>query len=158
MRRAAAFAALTVVVARGCASIPTGGAVHLGHSVASGADAADVSLRFLPPQARSGQLPNDVVQGFLHAMVSEDGNYEIARTYLTMHAAAAWDPGGRVTTYDDAAVKVLPTSTGSPTRTLQLRAPRIGFIDGRGEYTPSSGELRASFTLVRQRGQWRISR
>jgi hypothetical protein len=158
MRRSPAAVLLTgCLLAAGCAGIPTSGSVHVGKSLSSTSNSDDVSLRYLPPAARSGLSPTSVVQGFLRAMVNSDGDYEIARTYLTDRAASAWDTGVGVTTYDDASLKVLETSSHAGTSTVQLRVPRVGFIDTRGEYSPAAGRLRAAFRLSREHGQWRIA-
>lgn len=157
MRRRIAVAGAVLAITTGCAGIPTSGSVHFGKSLSSSDDANDVSLRFLPPPARAGLPPTAVVQGFLRAMVNNDGHYEIARTYLTDHASTTWNVDAGVTTYDDTSVQVVQTGAQEGTRTVQLRVPRVGFIDPRGEYTPEAGHLRTTFPLVRQRGQWRIA-
>ena len=44
--------------------------------------------------------PDDVVSGFLHAVVNGDGDYAIARSYLSSVAARSWDPTRSITMYD----------------------------------------------------------
>ena len=150
--------AVVALALTGCAGIPTGGAVHVGRQVPAPGGLGDVDVRVLPAAAQPGLLPNDVVRGFLRAVVNADGNYDIARTYLTKRAAAGWRAGDDLTTYDDSGVDIRLAGRTSTTRSLQLRAPRVGVIDARGDFTPRGGEVRARFGVVRQNGEWRIDR
>ncbi|MCA1823715.1 MAG: LpqB family beta-propeller domain-containing protein [Frankia sp.] len=156
--RAGAAGAVAAVVLAGCAGIPTGGAVHIGRELPAGRGIGDVDVRALPPAPQPGMTPSDVVHGFLRAMVNRDGNYEIARSYLTRSAATSWNTAAGLTTYDDGAVEVVTVATTSSTRTLRVTAPRIGLIDQRGDFTPRGGTVRSTLQLVRQGGEWRIDR
>src|SRR5437764_990960 len=75
----------------GCANIPTRGAVHVGRPLSAVGGLGDVDVRVQPPQAQPGMSATDVVRGFLRAVVNSDGNYEIARSYLTDRAAQSWN-------------------------------------------------------------------
>ncbi|HEX4654557.1 MAG TPA: LpqB family beta-propeller domain-containing protein [Mycobacteriales bacterium] len=148
-----------VVLLAGCAGIPHGGPVHVGRAIPAPGGLGDIDVRVLPAAAQPSMAPAEIVHGFLRALVNADGDYEIARTFLTHRAAAGWDAGEGVTTYDDSGVHIhTTTSTGTTARTLQFTAPQVGAIDGRGNFAPRTGEARASFGLVRQSGQWRIDR
>ena len=142
----------------GCAGIPGSGPVHVGRPVPALGGLGDIDVRVLPAAAQPGDTPSEIVHGFLRALVNSDGDYEIARSYLTHRAASAWKSGEGVTTYDDSGVDIREASSGTNARTLQFRAPRVGVIDGRGNYAPVSGQVRATFGLVRQNGQWRLDR
>ena len=142
----------------GCAGIPASGPVHVGRPVPALGGLGDIDVRVLPAAAQPGDTPSEIVHGFLRALVNSDGDYEIARSYLTRRAAAAWKSGEGVTTYDDSGVDIHETTTGTNSRTLQLRAPRVGDIDGRGNYAPVGGHVHATFGLTRQNGQWRVDR
>jgi hypothetical protein len=155
--RGLTLAGLAIVLS-GCAGIPHGGPVHVGRQVPAPGGLGDVDVRVLPAAAQPGLLPTDVVRGFLRAVVNADGNYDIARTYLTRRAAAGWRAGESLTTYDDSGVDIRLASHSPTARSLQLRAPRIGVIDARGDFTPRGGDVRATFGVVRQDGEWRIDR
>jgi hypothetical protein len=147
-----------VLVLTGCAGIPHGGEVHVGRAIPGGGGLGDdVDVRVLPPPPRPGMAPEDVVQGFLRAMVNRDGGYEIARLYLTARAAPSWKADLRVTTYDDGGVRLARRSVGTGTQ-VRFRAPRTGVIDGRGDFTPRSGVVEVGFGLSRDSGEWRIDR
>jgi len=156
-RRLVATAAVGLLLT-GCAGIPRGGAVHIGRPVPAPGGLGDIDVRVLPAAAQRGDTPSDIVRGFLRALVNSDGDYEIARSYLTRRASSGWDAGSGVTAYDDSGVAVAATSKGSTSRTLEFHAPRVGAIDARGNFEPRAGIVRASFGVVRQNGQWRIDR
>lgn len=153
--RAAALLVVAALVASGCADIPTSGSVHVGRPLSAAGGLGDVDVRVQPAQAQSGMSPTDIVLGFLRAVVNNDGNYEIARSYLTQRAAQSWNATG-VTTYDDGSVQLATTGHNAKTRTISLQVSRRGFVDARGEFTPSSGPLHATFRVVRLRRDWRI--
>lgn len=157
-RRARIGVVCAALALTGCAGIPHGGSVHIGRPIPAPGGLDDVDVRVLPAAAQPGLPPNDVVRGFLRAVVNADSNYDIARSYLTRRAAASWHAGGGVTTYDDSGVNIRVVGHGSATRTLQLHAPRVGVIDPRGDFSPRGGEVRATFGVVRQNGEWRIDR
>lgn len=155
--RAGVIAAV-LAVSTSCAGIPHGGSVHVGRPVPAPGGLGDVDVRVLPAAAQPGLAPNDVVRGFLRAVVNADSDYDIARTYLTRRAAAGWRAGDGVTTYDDSGVHIHLASRSATAQTIQLLAPRVGAIDARGDFTPHGGDVRASFGLVKQDGEWRIDR
>ena len=157
------FASAVVGVALtlcGCASVPTGGAVHLGREVPQAQGLGDLDVRVLPPAWHPGLGPQEVVSGFLRALVNDDDDYAIARSFLTASASAGWRPSAGITTYDETAIRQTQGPGGAPGRvTIQLRAPRIGSIDERGDYHPAGGTLAASFSVARQgTNGWRIDR
>src|SRR4051794_28057467 len=140
----------------GCAGIPNAGSVHVGRPVPAPGGLGDIDVRVLPAGPQPQMAPSAIVRGYLHALVNSDGDYVIARSYLTHRAAAGWKVGEGVTTYDDSGVDIRPVTSGSTSRTFQLQAPRTGAIDGRGDFSPRGGHVRATFGLVKQEGRWRI--
>src|SRR4051812_26405205 len=154
-RRAGGVAVIAgALLVSGCASIPTSGAVHVGRPLSAVGGLGDVDVRVQPPQAQPGMSATDIVHGFLRAVVNNDGDYEIARSYLTDRAAQTWKTAG-ITTYDDGSVQI-SASSGPGRSRVHLQALRRGFVDARGEFSPQAGRLRATFRLVRQHRDWRI--
>ncbi|HEY5230851.1 MAG TPA: hypothetical protein VIJ11_08175, partial [Galbitalea sp.] len=90
--RTARIAALCVVASlalAGCVGIPTSGSVKVGPAVHNGGDSSGVDLPLgPPPNASRTELVND----FLQAATSADGDYAIAREFLAAKAARSWDP------------------------------------------------------------------
>lgn len=157
-RVVATIGTLVMCASVGCAGIPDSGSVHVGRPVTAAGGLGDVDVRVLPPPPLPGATTSDIVHGFLRAMVNADGDFEIARSYLTRHAAANWHPGVQVTTYDDSSLQISPAGVAGSGRAVRVTAPRVGLIDERGDFTPTAGTVRATYQLTRQDGQWRIDR
>ena len=155
VRSLALIAALAALA--GCASMPTGGPVHLGRALPAPGGLSDPDVRVLPPSWRSGLDPIGVVTGFLRAMVNGDDDYAIARTFLAGSAASRWRPSTGMTTYDSISLKRQDAGGASPSRgTVVLRTARIGRIDQRGDYEPAPGTLVTSFTVTHASDGWHI--
>ena len=148
---------LAVVVVTGCAGMPTGGGVHLGRALPAPGGLSDPDVRVLPPSWHTGLDPVSVVTGYLHAMVNDDDDYAIARSYLTAAGSARWHSSTGVTTYDSVSLRRSGGTSSSPA-TVVLRTARIGHIDRRGDYEPDPGTLVAGFSVTRGRDGWRIDR
>jgi hypothetical protein len=156
MRRA--FAIVAVAAVTSCGGVPDSGGVHLGRAlpaVGGADDAFDFDVKALPPSWRSGMSPDEVVDGFLRAVVNGDGDYAIARSYLSAAAARAWDPLRSITMYDG--LKVTLSGSGT-TRSVRLRAVRTGALDDRGDFDPTHGSVDDMVALARIGGEWRIDR
>jgi hypothetical protein len=149
--RAVVAAAAAALLAAGCASMPTSSAVHVGRVVPAPGGLSDLDVRVFPPSWHAGLDPAGVVGGFLRAVVNDDDDYAIARSYLTPDATRNWKSEAGLTTYDDSAVRV----SASGNRVL-LVAPRLGRIDARGGYEPAPGKVSVTFTMSHSGGVWRI--
>lgn len=134
------------------AQVPTTGPIQQGARV--NLDPKDQFIRVIARGPRDGMTPTQIVQGFLDASASFDGDHEVARQYLTGTANSRWLPGLQVSIYDGAAVV---TSSGN---SVTLTASQDGRIDEIGRYSvsPPGEELRGNFQLVREDAQWRIDR
>lgn len=144
--------------AAGCAGMPTGGSVHVGRALPAAGGLGDLDVRVLPPSWQSTLAPHDVVTGFLRALVNDDDDYAIARSFLTNGASAGWRPDDVVTTYEDDGLRTTQTATTPASRVVAVAGPRVGRIDARGDYSAAPGTLRATFVVARQSSGWRISR
>ncbi len=159
MRNFTIFLAATMLLT-GCGSlpasltaqVPTTGPIQQGAQV--NLDRKDQFIRVIARSPRDGMTPTQIVQGFLDASASFDGDHAVAREYLTGSANSRWLPGLQVSVYDGAAVV---TSSGS---SVTLTASQSGRIDEIGRYVVASPgqDLRGSFQLVRDGTQWRIDR
>ncbi len=150
------IAIVAAVALTGCGGVPDGGSVHVGRAlpaVGGADDAFDFDLKALPHSWRSGMTPDEVVAGFLRAVVNGDGDYAIARTYLSTTAARNWDPVRSITMYDG--MRVTFGGMGA-SRSVRLRAVRTGAVDERGDFDPSRGSIDETIGLARLDGQWRI--
>jgi Lipoprotein LpqB beta-propeller domain/Sporulation and spore germination len=97
-----------------------------------------------------------IVDGFLRASASFDDDHAVARMYLAPETASAWDPdAGTVVYADDTERRIV----GSDGNVVRLVANKVAQITGRGQYAASAADsmVRASFTLRRVDGEWRIA-
>jgi hypothetical protein len=93
-----------------------------------------------------------LVAGFLGATVDADSDYGSARAYLA--TGTSWNTAAGTTTYNQGSVTLQRVGP----RVVQMTAPQVGTMTGRGDYVTAPGRLVRRFTLVRQAGQWRIAR
>lgn len=133
------------------AQVPTSGPIEQGQLVSN--TSADQFIRVIARPPSEGMTPAEIVQGFLDASASFDGDHAVARTYLTSEAAASWSPSSGVAVYDG-----LPTLVEAGAAVLMSAAlnGRISTI-GRYAVEPPGAELRTSFFLTQRAGEWRIS-
>ncbi|HSO68261.1 MAG TPA: GerMN domain-containing protein [Arachnia sp.] len=136
-------ALLGVVLVTGCTHIPTAGPVE---EVPVSAEPRGIDIAPQPPVA--GMLPARLVDGFLQAMASPEGDYAIARQYLTDDAAQRWEPIDAVV-FDGLVVGGAATAT--------LDATQLGTIDQHGRYSSEPRDLEHDFGVVNQDGEWRIA-
>jgi Lipoprotein LpqB beta-propeller domain/Sporulation and spore germination len=134
------------------AQVPTSGPIEQGAQL-SAAD-ANQFIRVIARGPREGMTPAQVVQGFLDASASFDGDHAVARQYLTRQASQSWDAGAGVVVYEG-----IGTLTSSASL-IDFTASLAGEIEENGHYSvaDSGAEVSLKFTLTRVDGQWRISR
>lgn len=150
-RRWVAVVVTAAVALAGCAGIPTSGPIQQGEQVGVGRE--DQFIRVIARPPRAGMSRTEVVQGFLEASASFDGDHAVARQYLTTAADATWRPAESVVVYDGTA-----DLTERATDEVVATAPLVGSITGDGRYevaTPGR-DTRAVFGLSLVEGEWRI--
>lgn len=150
----------SVLVLSGCGSVsstltaqvPTSGPIEQGAQIAGTSE--DQFIRVIARPPREGMTPSQIVQGFLEASASFDGDHAVARQYLTPDASNDWNTARGVAVYEG-----IPTLSEFENG-VSMAAPQTGAISEIGTYSvlaPGS-ELRASFGLDRVNGEWRIAR
>jgi hypothetical protein len=154
----AVLAALALLVTSGCtdlstrlaAQVPTTGPIEQGEQV--GVDPEDQFIRVIAREPRPGMSPTEVVQGFLDASASFDGDHAVARMYLAPEADGPWRPSAGVTVYDGA---VSLFELGSE---VTLAARKAGEIEPNGRFTASgpAAEVDVRFGLTKVGEEWRI--
>ncbi|WP_433166582.1 GerMN domain-containing protein [Kribbella sp. CA-247076] len=153
MRRRLIAAVLAIVLlATGCATVPTKGTIRNGSREGLAPDFGGVGVEAKPPRDNIGQLP--LVNGFLEAM-SDSRAFDVAREYMTPEAAAAWKPESQTVVYEqqrDAVTQLAPDQ-------VQLKARHIATIDDRGSWIPARPDAETTFVfkLVKLEDQWRVA-
>ena len=124
------------------AQVPTAGPIEQGAQV-TGSN-IDQFIRVIARPPSPGMTATQIVQGFLEASASFDGDHAVAREYLTAAASASWDPSLAVTVYEGA-----PALTESGP-SVRLRVTQAGTIraNGRYEVEAPGSEATATFRLV----------
>lgn len=159
MRMATVLAGLALVMS-GCGSfstsivaqVPTAGPIQQGEQI--GTNREGNFIRVIARGPRPGMTQTEVVQGFLDASASFDGNHAVARQYLTARANTDWDTTRGVSIYQGVGAL---TSFGT---TVTFSASENGSISSIGRYEVANAdeELRANFGLVQEGEEWRIDR
>lgn len=127
-----------------CTQIPDTGPVE---QVPASPQPRSVEIAPEPPQP--GVRPGRLVEGFLLAMTEPEGDYSVAREFLTDEAVASWEPTSGARVYDGRLESV-------EDRVL-LSGTSVGAVDTAGRFTSAVGELEHDFRVVQVDGQWRIS-
>jgi len=153
-------AALALLTAAGCAQIPTSGPVRSGGDLRL--SQGDDRVRSIGRPPRPGDPPTAIVEGFLQSSADFRSDHAVAREYLTPTAAQQWRPQRGTVVFDP--TSTVPSADRSPQTVdaadLTVEVSEQGRINEDGSFSsaqPGSTVTR-SFHLVRQAGEWRISR
>jgi hypothetical protein len=146
---AGALAAVTVLT--GCVGIPTGGGVQSGELVVG---PTDPDLVFAPEDPVPGSSPEELLRDFMLALRGPQGDYAVARKFLTNTFSTEWDPDA-VTTIREGDVAITPMSENELLYTFSTRAS----VDATGRYAEQPGPSNQSlpFEFEQEDGEWRIS-
>jgi Lipoprotein LpqB beta-propeller domain/Sporulation and spore germination len=143
---------LLVVVTSACVSIPHSGEVHAGGALAENQD-VEPPLN-APGRPLVGASPEQVVDGFFRSMAGYPQDLDIARLFLTQHAAATWEP------QDSTRVLEQHTVAAGASGSVVVDATESGALSARGTWRSAPYPGRSfdrTFSLVREDGQWRIT-
>jgi hypothetical protein len=149
-----------VVVLAGCgtmsssivAQVPTSGPIQQGEQISTNRE--DQFIRVIARGPVAGMTSSEIVQGFLDASASFDGDHAVARQYLTDDANRRWEPSTGVAVYEGAGELA---AYGYEVTLTASEAGRISVI-GHYDVAAPGTELKGAFTLVREQGEWRINR
>jgi hypothetical protein len=148
------------VLLTGCASMPDGG--DLRGVEASQRPDPQVRVFAMPP--RENAQPEEIVQGFLEALTSDDPGFETARKYLTGEASKEWRPNRSTTVLADGP-NTAAQHSGSREATgdyaYSLTGTRVAKVDSQFAYEPAAGTYNEFVHLTKQKEkdgskQWRI--
>ena len=136
-------AGLVTALLVGCTTIPTTGPIQ---EVPFSAEPGGIDIAPQPPADNA--TPSRLVDGFLQAMAVPEGDYGVAREYLTGAAAEAWDPAANLTIYEG--------RVQADGQAASIMGARVGSLDGTGRYRPHGDPYAHDFGLQQVDGQWRI--
>lgn len=135
--RAVVLAACGGLLVTGCATMPDSGDVQ----PVKGANQGDSQVRVYAVAPRENADPDEIVDGFLEAMTSDDPGFATARKYLTSQAARTWKPEESITVLTTAPNRDLADRNADPDnqgRSYPLSGRRIATVDDRHAYQPYS--------------------
>ncbi|MGW8364550.1 LpqB family beta-propeller domain-containing protein [Streptomyces wedmorensis] len=145
-----------------CATMPDSGDVQ----AVKGANPGDSQVRVYAVAPRDNAEPDEIVDGFLEAMTSDDPGFATARKYLTNEAARSWKPEQSITVLTTAPDREQADRNADPEnqgRAYPLSGRKIATVDARHAYQPvSPAEYEQSIHVVQQptangKGkEWRI--
>ncbi len=151
MKRLLTGAVASVLLASGCATLPSSGDVHRASDVVEQSDL----ITYQPAPPAPGADPEEIVSGFLDAMLAYPVSSATANAYLTTEAADDWAAGDGVTIYRTSDMVMGPVGGSGTTADLTLQ--QTGVLDRTGHFQASAGPVTHRLELVQEKGEWRIA-
>lgn len=149
--RSVALSMVALVALAGCASIPSTGRVQTGDPITNKIES---DIEYLPSGPVAGSDQERILRGFIEAGTGSQGDYEVAREYMTEAAAKKWNPQTGVLVRQGSGAF---TSAGQDagTYTIQVTAR----VDASGHYSESQPTTaqQLDFAFEKVSGEWRIS-
>lgn len=160
-------AGLTVLLGCGalllsaCGSMPVTGDVKAVDASQPG----DSQVQVYAVAPRDGATPNEVVDGFLESMTSDDSDFRTTRKYLTKEASSNWKPGASTTVLAKAPNRSDRSFHEGDRATTEasytLTGEKVATVDEQNAYQPlAPTDYSRTLHLVRQKGpdgkEWRI--
>ena len=133
------------------AQVPTSGPIQQGEKVSGGTN--DQFIRVIARPPSPGMTPSQLIQGFLDASASFEGDHFVARQYLTTQASDTWDPSTVVRVFEGSGTL---TETG---RVMTFSASQAATVSANGTYriSDAGATLLAGYDIEEVDGEWRIS-
>ncbi|MEH3033057.1 MAG: LpqB family beta-propeller domain-containing protein [Aeromicrobium erythreum] len=159
-RRSLALAVLAALVLAACTGIPDDGPV----TTARGDDGqARTTVRYSPAGPRVGASPEEIVRGYLDAMLAYPVTTATASEFLTPGAARSWRASRRTVVYGAHEVSQVSARPDEVDRTqdgtgaiVRLTASTRAVLGPTGRYGRGD-DLDERLRLVKVKGQWRIT-
>lgn len=136
-----------------CAGIPTGGPVQ---QVREDDDLDESTVVYQPTPPSPGASAQQVVAGYLDAMLAYPLSTGVAEQYLTDEAARRWNPAEGTHVYTDPEVSA-PRPVGDGDVRVELTTSRRLDLDPRGRFAAGDGDQTRGIVLQRVGGEWRIA-
>lgn len=142
---------VAVVTLSACAGLPTSTDVERASDATTEGDL----ITYQPAPPAPGAEPEEVVAGFLDAMLAYPVSSGTASAYLSSDAAADWAAGDGVRIYRSPSIRV--GEVGETLALVDLELQESGRLDRNGHFIASDGPSSVALQLVRDAGEWRIS-
>lgn len=150
--RAAPAAVVAAIVLAGCAGLPESGPVE---RVATVESRTHSTVRYEPARPRQGATPQQIVDGYLDAMLAYPEATGIVQSYLTPQAVEDWTSTAGLTVYSRMTQRLSDVKRDDAE--VQLYSRNILTIDALGRATVTDSEMDRTIRLERVAGQWRVA-
>lgn len=150
---------LVLLLASACAGIPSSGPVT---RVAADDGLGQSTVRYSPARPTAGASPQQIVRGYLDAMLAFPVSTGTAAAYLTPAAAKAWRSLDGVRIYTGAQVEGPAERAESAegdgrSAEITVNMRESARLDRQGHYTAVGNQVAVSYRLEKVKGEWRIS-
>ncbi|MER6104269.1 LpqB family beta-propeller domain-containing protein [Streptomyces sp. NPDC001832] len=152
-----------VVLLSACGSMPVTGDVKAVDASQPG----DSQVQVYAVAPRDNATPNEIVDGFLESMTSDDSDFRTTRKYLTRKAASTWKPSAFTTVLTKAPNRserpFRDSDSGMTEITYTLTGEKVATVDAQSAYQPlAPTDYNQPLHLVKENGpqgkEWRIDR
>ncbi|MET0929026.1 MAG: LpqB family beta-propeller domain-containing protein [Aeromicrobium sp.] len=155
-------AVVAVAVVSACAVIPSSGPVT---RVADDAGLGQSAVRYTPARPLPGASPEQIVRGYLDAMLAFPVSSRTASAFLTPSAAQVWSASAQVRIYSGPEVSQVEEAGNRGELRNQPGGPvsvRLGFtenaqLDRQGRYARRATPAALTYSLEQVDGEWRIT-
>ncbi len=157
----AALVGCGAVLLSACGSMPVTGDVKAVDASQPG----DSQVQVYAVAPRENATPQEVVDGFLESMTSDDPEFRTTRKYLTKEASRSWRPSAFTTVLSKAPNRsdrpIRDSDRNSTGLSYTLTGEKVATVDGQSAYQPVAPmDYSRTLHLVRQNGadgkEWRI--
>ncbi|MEV7395664.1 LpqB family beta-propeller domain-containing protein [Aeromicrobium sp. NPDC092404] len=164
--RRSALAVIALLVVSACAGIPSSGPVS---KVADDGGLGESTVRYSPARPAEGASPQQIVRGYLDAMLAYPVSTGTATAFLTPEGEKGWNPSAGVRVYSLVGLSGPTLAAGESgeggettdkTRDpveVETRLVLDARLDQQGHYTRQAGPGNVTYRLERVKGEWRIT-
>lgn len=148
----AGVAMAAALVLGGCAGLPRSGPVE---RVADAPGQIRVTEHNVPAGPKPGATPQQVVKGYLDAMLAYPEATSIVESFLTSEARAGWSSSSGIAVYSRLTSKV--GTVTSKAAEVRIRTRETLTIDRLGRATVATTDRNRTIELKRVDGEWRVA-
>lgn len=150
---------LLLIILVGCAGIPDNGPVT---KVAADPGTDQSTVRYSPTGPTENASPQQIVRGYLDAMLAYPVTAGTAASFLTHDAARDWKPSAGVQIYTEpevstSLVKDNAGGVDKPAVEVNLDLIEDASLDPQGKFARLNARKQLTFRLNQTKGQWRIT-
>lgn len=145
-------ALVAVIALTGCATLPMDEPVR-----SAPVDLSQGNRELIPAVLagpRSGDSPEQILEGFLAAMGTYQRDFPVAREFLVPAQQGLWHPSD-IRVHESS----IPRPFDPKTKKLRMQAGWLGTVGADGGWNPAkrSAQVRYDFQFVQVNGEWRIA-